>query len=82
MFNERIIQMTAYVDYERVACWLKERLDEVLNRYVGFYVLTAASVKMAVVWADAPTSLLELYRRFRGASCLSSGRESLLWWWV
>jgi hypothetical protein len=35
-----------------------------------FRVLTAASVKTAVLWHVAPCSLLEVYRRFRGACCL------------
>jgi hypothetical protein len=33
-------------------------------------VLTAALVKMAVFWVVAPCSLVEVYRRFRGACCL------------
>jgi hypothetical protein len=39
-------------------------------RYVRFQVLTAASMKMAVFWFVAPCSLVEVYRRFRGACCL------------
>jgi hypothetical protein len=31
-----------------------------------FQVLTAASMKMAVFWDVAPSSLVEVYRRFRG----------------
>jgi hypothetical protein len=34
--------------------------------YVGFEVLTAASMKMAVFWVVAPFSLVEVYRCFRG----------------
>jgi hypothetical protein len=30
----------------------------------GFEVLTAASMKMAVLWVVAPCSLVEVYRRF------------------
>jgi hypothetical protein len=37
---------------------------------VRFQVLTAASMKMAVFWVVAPCSLVEVYRRFRGACCL------------
>jgi hypothetical protein len=33
-------------------------------------VLTAASMKMAVLWVVAPCSLVEVYRRFSGACCL------------
>jgi hypothetical protein len=33
---------------------------------VGFYVLTAVSMKMAVFWVVAPYSLVEVYLRFRG----------------
>jgi hypothetical protein len=32
----------------------------------GFEVLTAASMKMAVFWAVAPCSLVQVYQRFRG----------------
>jgi hypothetical protein len=31
---------------------------------VGFEVLTAASMKVAVFWVVAPCSLVEFYRRF------------------
>jgi hypothetical protein len=37
---------------------------------VRFQVLTAASMKMTVFWDIAPCSLVEVYRRFRGACCL------------
>jgi hypothetical protein len=30
----------------------------------------AASMKMAVFWVVVPCSLVEVYRRFRGACCL------------
>jgi hypothetical protein len=32
---------------------------------VGFEVLTAVSMKMAVFWVVAPCSLVEVYQRFR-----------------
>jgi hypothetical protein len=35
-----------------------------------FQVLTAAGIKMAVVWVLAPCTLIEVYRRFRGTCCL------------
>jgi hypothetical protein len=37
---------------------------------VRFEVLTLASMKMAVFRVVAPYSLVEVYRRFRGAYCL------------
>jgi hypothetical protein len=37
---------------------------------VGFEVLTAVSMKMAVLWVVAPCSLVEVYQRFRGPCCL------------
>jgi hypothetical protein len=37
---------------------------------VRFQVLTAASMKMTVFWVVAPCSLVEVYRRLRGACCL------------
>jgi uncharacterized membrane protein YesL len=37
---------------------------------VRFQVVTAASMKMAVFWVVAPYNLVEVYRCFRGASCL------------
>jgi hypothetical protein len=33
---------------------------------VGFEVLTAVSMKIAVFWVVAPCSLVEVYQRFRG----------------
>jgi hypothetical protein len=35
-----------------------------------FEVFTAATLKMAVFWVVAVCSLVEVYRRFRGARCL------------
>jgi hypothetical protein len=35
-----------------------------------FEVLTAASMKVAVVWLLALYSVVEVYQRFRGACCL------------
>jgi hypothetical protein len=37
---------------------------------VGFEVLTAASMKMAVFWVVAPCRLVEVYRHFRGTCFL------------
>jgi hypothetical protein len=37
---------------------------------VGFEVLTAVSLKIAVFWVVAPCSLVEVYQRFRGPCCL------------
>jgi hypothetical protein len=37
---------------------------------VRFQVLTATSMKMAVLWDVAPCSLVEIDQRFRGDSCL------------
>jgi hypothetical protein len=42
----------------------------ILVGLVRFQVLTAASMKMAVFWVVAPCSLVEVYRRFRGACYL------------
>jgi hypothetical protein len=36
---------------------------------VGFEVLTAASMKMAIFWVVAPCNLVEVYRRLRGICC-------------
>jgi hypothetical protein len=38
--------------------------------FVRFQVLTAASMKVTVFWDVTPCSLVEVYRRFRGACCL------------
>jgi hypothetical protein len=38
--------------------------------WVRFQVLTAASMKITIFWDVAPCSLVEVYRRFRGAYCL------------
>jgi hypothetical protein len=46
--------------------------------FVRFQVLTEANMKMAVVWVVAPYRLVEVYWRFRGASCfLHQGVEAL-----
>jgi hypothetical protein len=37
---------------------------------VRIQVLTVASVKMTALWDIASCSLVEVYRRFRGAYCL------------
>jgi hypothetical protein len=39
------------------------------SRSVRFQVLTAASMKMAVFWVVASSSLVDVHRRFRGACC-------------
>jgi hypothetical protein len=41
-----------------------------LQEDVGFELLTAMSMKMAVFWVVAPCSLVEFYQRFRGPCCL------------
>jgi hypothetical protein len=42
----------------------------VLNGRMKFQLLTAASMKITVFWDVAPYSLVEVYRRFKGAYCL------------
>jgi hypothetical protein len=37
---------------------------------VRFQILKAASMKMAVFFVSAPCSMAEVYRNFRGATCL------------
>jgi hypothetical protein len=37
---------------------------------VGFEVVTAVSMKMAVFWVVAPCSPVEVYQRFRDRCCL------------
>jgi hypothetical protein len=41
-----------------------------IDRLVRFQVLTAASVKITVIWDFVSCSLVEVDRRFRGAYCL------------
>jgi hypothetical protein len=52
------------------------------RQYVIFQVLKAANMKMAVLWVVAPCSLVEVYRRFRGACCLyhQGDKYSSPWW--
>jgi hypothetical protein len=45
-------------------------LCSILDNLVGFEVLTAVSMKMAVFWVVAPCSLVEFYQLFRGPCCL------------
>jgi hypothetical protein len=40
-----------------------------MKYFVGFEVLTAVSMKMAVFWVVAPCSLVEVYPHFRGTCC-------------
>jgi hypothetical protein len=40
-----------------------------LTKLLRFQVLTTSNMKMAVFWVVAPCSLVEVYRRFRGAYC-------------
>jgi hypothetical protein len=43
--------------------------DTINAQYVRFYILTAASVKMAVFRVDGPCSHVEIDRRYRGTYC-------------
>jgi hypothetical protein len=44
------------------------KFRELIQLLVRFQVLTVASMKVTVFWDVAPCSLLEVYRRFKGAS--------------
>jgi hypothetical protein len=50
---------------------------DLINYLVGFEVLTAVSMKIAVFWDIAPCSLIEVYQRFRGPCCLYHQGERL-----
>jgi hypothetical protein len=50
--------------------WLNNETKMSRIDLVRIQVLTAASVKMVVFWDVALCSLVEVYRRFRGACCL------------
>jgi hypothetical protein len=56
---------------------LKKSGDKRLQ-IVGFEVLTAASMKMAVFWVVAPCSLVEVYERFGGTCCLHHQGDALM----
>jgi hypothetical protein len=45
----------------------------IILNIVGFEVLTAVSMKIAVFWVVAPCSLVEVYQRFRGDDRLDDG---------
>jgi hypothetical protein len=49
--------------------------------FLRFRVFMAASIKMAVFWIVAPRSLVEIYRRFRGA-CNLQHQDDDLWLWL
>jgi hypothetical protein len=55
--------------------------NKICNEFktVGFEVLTAASVKMAVLWVVAPCGLVGVYQRFRGTCCLHRQGDELLY---
>jgi hypothetical protein len=44
--------------------------EDIIQILVGFEVLTAVSMKMAVFWVVAPCSLVEVCQRFRGPCCV------------
>jgi hypothetical protein len=50
--------------------WDKGDTEPTDDNTVGFEVLTAASMKMAVFWVVAPCNLVQVYQRFGGACCL------------
>jgi hypothetical protein len=49
---------------------MRELSLEVICYVVIFQVLTAANMKMAVFWDVAPSSLVEICRRFRASYSL------------
>jgi hypothetical protein len=51
------------------ALFISEATERV-SLMVKLQVLTAASMKMTVLWDVVPCSLVEVYRRFGGAYCL------------
>jgi hypothetical protein len=53
-----------------ILSWLHWGNIQTFLYWVGFEVLTAVSMKMAVFWVVAPWSLVEVYQRFRGPCCL------------
>jgi hypothetical protein len=63
--------------------WLQFNLDISaitchLGKKLGFEVLTAASMKMAVCWVVVPCSLVDVYRCFRGTCCLHHHHHTLM----
>jgi hypothetical protein len=69
---------------------LRQRLDNVgkcddeppvldtQSKAVGFEVLTAVNMKIAVFWVVAPCSLVEVYQRFRGPYDCLLGRSAVM----
>jgi hypothetical protein len=49
---------------------IKSKIKKQRAYIVRFQVLTAASMKMSIFWDVAPRSLVEVYRRFKGACFL------------
>jgi hypothetical protein len=45
-------------------------VDISISNLIGFEVLKAASMKMAVFWVVTPCRLVEVYQRLRGTYCL------------
>jgi hypothetical protein len=48
----------------------KSSISQIVLHQMRFEVLTAVNMKMAVLWAIVPCSLVDVYRHFRGAYCL------------
>jgi hypothetical protein len=59
-----------------VWCNFKALHSQICISQVGFEVLTAVSMKIAVFWVVAPCSLVEVYQRFRDSNlhCISQVR--------
>jgi hypothetical protein len=49
--------------------WFIKKQTKKYILLVIFQTLAAANMKMIVFWSVAPCSLIDVYRRFRGASC-------------
>jgi hypothetical protein len=75
LFSYGVVYPTAYVTtVTMVSHDTKEhkgsRKAQTSAAYVGFEVLTAVSMNIAVFWVVAPCSLVEVYQHFRGPCCL------------
>jgi hypothetical protein len=65
-----VTQHLTYLPWAGLVTLYGSNAKGIINlKHVGFEVLTAASMKMAVFCVVAPCNLVEIYRRLKGNCC-------------
>jgi hypothetical protein len=77
VWRESWSQAAGFLQVRLVAVKMFSKLIEFIKKLrLRFQVLKAASMETTVFWYVAPWSLVEVYRRFRGACCLHHHRPN------